>query len=365
MGLAVLLCLAVGSPVVVLHARGIDVTYGSVWLWVAVHLAFIAAYVVTSILAEHPRRGWAASAFLVQEVLAVASVMLIHTGLGFIQVVLVFSAALSCYVLPRWGTALVVIVNAVVAGLGPSTLADQVVNAAFYLAIQGVSVAAVMIWIAQERDRRKLAATHVELAATAALLEQSARAEERLRISRDLHDVAGHQLTALALELEIASHQAEGRAEEHVLRARAIAKDLLSDVRETVSQMRDDHGSLQDALRSAVAGIASPAVTLTVDPELTVDAERRTALVRAAQEVVTNAIRHADGAKRVRIDVARDPSSESVVLDALDDGWARRDFAPGNGLRGLRERAEQLGGDAAFARSPDGGFHVRVRVPAS
>jgi len=364
-GLAVLLCIAVGAPVVVLHARGVDVTHGSVWVWAGVYAAFLAAYVAACVLAEHPRRAWAVSVFLVQEALAVAGVMLIHTGLGFVNVILVFSAALSCYVLPRWGTAVVILANTVVAMVGASTLADQAANGLFYLAVQTLSAAAVMTWIAQERGRRQLAATHVELAATAALLEQSARAEERLRISRDLHDVAGHQLTALALELEIAAHHAHGPVEEHVGRAKAIAKDLLGNVRETVSQMRDDHGSLHDALHRAVAGITSPAVTLIVDPDLAVDAAHRTALVRAAQEAVTNAIRHAEGAQHLRIDISRDPADGTLVFEARDDGWARRDFALGNGLRGLRERAEQLGGDADFSRSSEGGFQVRMTVPAT
>jgi len=364
-GLAVLLCIAVGAPVIVLHARGADVTYGSVWLWVAVYAAFIASYVAASILAEHPRRTWEVGAFLLQETLAVASVVLIHTGLGFVNVILVFSAALSCYVLPRWGTAIVILVNTVAAMVGMSTLADQVVNGLFYLAVQTMSAAAVMIWIAQDRARRQLAATHAELSATAALLEQSARAEERLRISRDLHDVAGHQLTALALELEIAAHHAEGRAEEHVGRAKTIAKDLLGNVRETVSQMRDDRGSLQDALHRAVAGIERPAVALAVDPDIAASAEHRTALVRAAQEVVTNAIRHADGAQQLWIEVVRDPADGSLVFEARDDGGARRDFELGNGLHGLRERAEELGGDAEFSRAAEGGFRVRMTVPAS
>ena len=364
-GLAVLLCIAVGAPVIVLHARGADVTYGSVWLWISVYAAFIASYVAASILAEHPRRTWAVGAFLLQETLAVASVVLIHTGLGFVNVILVFSAALSCYVLPRWGTAIVILVNTVAAMVGMSTLADQVVNGLFYLAVQTMSAAAVMVWIAQDRARRQLAATHAELSATAALLEQSARAEERLRISRDLHDVAGHQLTALALELEIAAHHSEGRAEEHVGRAKTIAKDLLGNVRETVSQMRDDRGSLQDALHRAVAGIERPAVALAVDPDIEASAEHRIALVRAAQEVVTNAIRHADGAKQLWIEVMRDPADGSLVFEARDDGGARRDFELGNGLHGLRERAQELGGDAEFSRAAEGGFRVRMTVPAS
>ena len=364
-GLFGLLSIAVGAPAIVLHLQGHDVTHGPPWLWTTVYAAYIASYLATSLLTDGPRRRLTVACFLAQAVFAIASVLLIHTGLNFVNIILVFSAALSCYVLPRWATAALVVVNTVVVIITTSGLAEQAINAVFYLGVQTVSVLTVIAWIVNERSRRVLAETHIELAATAALLEHSTRSEERLRISRDLHDVAGHQLTALALELEIATHHAQGAAEEHVLRARSIAKDLLDDVRATVSQLRDDDGSLQDALQSAIGDIARPTVEVVVDDDLVVDADRRTAIVRAAQEVVTNAIRHSGGARSLRIDVSRDHAHDLLTFEANDDGWARRDFALGNGLRGLRERAEQLGGRAEFSRGEDGGFRVRMTVPAT
>lgn len=363
-GLFVLLSVAVGAPAVVLQLQGRDVTHGPPWLWIVVYVAYIASYLVTTLLSEHPRRGFAVAGFLTQAVLAIASVLLIQSGLNFVNIILVFSAALSCYVIPRWATVVLVAVNTVVVIATTSGLAEQGINAVFYLGVQALTVASMMAWMANERSRRELAETHIELAATAALLEHSTRSEERLRISRDLHDVAGHQLTALALELEIATHHARDAAEEHVLRARSIAKDLLDDVRETVSQLRDNDGSLRDALQSAIGDIPQPAVELAVDDDLVVDADRRTAIVRVAQEVVTNAIRHSNGARWLRIDVSRDDARDLLTFEANDDGWARRDFALGNGLRGLRERAEQLGGHAEFSRGEHGGFRVQMAVPA-
>src|SRR5690606_35509497 len=83
-------------------------------------------------------------------------------------------------------------------------------------------------------DQRRL---NAELRATRALLAESVRVNERTRISRELHDLLGHHLTALSLNLEIASHLADGAAREHVGQAQTLAELLLSDVREAVSQL--------------------------------------------------------------------------------------------------------------------------------
>lgn len=357
--------MAIGVPVVVLQAQGADIAHGPVWLWPVVYAAFLIAFVISMLVSEHPSLTWRRGWFIAQFALATASVLLLREGLGFVAVVLVFGAALSCYVLPRWGTAVVVALNSVTVFVASAAagFAEQATAAVFYLAIQIVSVATVLVWMAQERSQRRLAEAHVELAATGALLNQSVRAEERLRISRDLHDVAGHQLAALALELEIATHHAQPPASEHVHRARGIAKDLLADIRETVSRLREGEGSLEGALGAAIAGVTQPDVRLDVDSALALDPDRTTLLVRAAQETITNVIRHAESAQHVTIRVAADSEAGLVVFRAWDDGWGPRAFEPGNGLTGMRERAEALGGQAQFSRGDQGGFRVTVEVP--
>ena len=75
--------------------------------------------------------------------------------------------------------------------------------------------------------REELARANAELIATRALMVESSRASERLRISRDLHDTLGHHLTALSLQLDVASRLADGRAAEHIQQAHAIARLLL------------------------------------------------------------------------------------------------------------------------------------------
>ena len=102
--------------------------------------------------------------------------------------------------------------------------------------------------------RDELAAVNTELLGTRALLAESSRVEERLRISRDLHDTLGHHLTALSLQLDVASRLSEGKAADHIRQAHAITRLLLGDVRDVVSRLRETSQlDLAQAIRSLAA----------------------------------------------------------------------------------------------------------------
>jgi signal transduction histidine kinase len=210
--------------------------------------------------------------------------------------------------------------------------------------------------------RADLAETNEELRAAQSRLRSTAEAGERLRISRELHDLVGHQLSALALELEVAAHLADGDAASHVDRARRTAKDLLSDVRRAVGRLRATPGGVSAAV-GTVTGIAKPEVHLDIDDDLDFDdPERANALVRCVQEIVTNTVRHA-AADQLWITVAR--TGDEVTVRARDDGCGAASIRPGNGLTGMRERLEGLDGTLAYGNGADGGFTVTARLPAS
>ena len=101
--------------------------------------------------------------------------------------------------------------------------------------------------------RQALAAVNAELLSTRALLAETSRVEERLRISRDLHDTLGHHLTALSLQLDVASRLSEEPAADHIRQAHAIARLLLSDVRDVVSRLRESRQpDLAQSIRALV-----------------------------------------------------------------------------------------------------------------
>jgi signal transduction histidine kinase len=210
--------------------------------------------------------------------------------------------------------------------------------------------------------REELAHTNAELQATRARVVESSRAEERLRISRDLHDTMGHHLTALSLQLDVASRLADGRAAEHVHQAHAIARLLLADVRDVVSQLRDSSAmDAADAIRSLLLAAGDLRVHLDMPPSLgPLDDDRTHAIVRCVQEVMTNAVRHA-GARNLWITLAE--RADGIHVHARDDGRGAGAFAWGNGLCGMRERFEALAGRVDVQTSAGGGFEVRGVMP--
>jgi len=215
----------------------------------------------------------------------------------------------------------------------------------------------------QARDEQRR--LNSELRATRALLAESARVNERTRISRELHDLLGHQLTALTLNLEVAGHLAEGQALDHVKRSHALAKLLLGNVREVVSQLRETGAiDLAAALRPLTENVPSLDIQLDIEDPLNVeDPQRAHVLLRCTQEIITNAVRHA-GARHLWIKVYRE-APDRVVVEARDDGVGADMVNVGNGLRGMRERLQQCGGQLQVETRPGEGFRLRATVPAT
>ncbi len=209
-------------------------------------------------------------------------------------------------------------------------------------------------------DQRRL---NAELRATRALLAESARVNERTRISRELHDLLGHHLTALSLNLEVAGHLVEGAPREHINQAHTLARLLLSDVREAVSRLRDD-----DAIDMAATllPLADNVPGLRIDmrmpePFLLEDPERAHVLLRCTQEIITNAVRHAH-ATVLELDYRVEGGA--VHLRAHDDGRGAQGAAmAGNGLRGIRERLDGYGGRLDIDPAPARGFALDLFLP--
>jgi signal transduction histidine kinase len=197
-----------------------------------------------------------------------------------------------------------------------------------------------------------------------AIIANTVRDAERLRISRELHDAWGHELTALGLQLEIASHVTEpGRASDHVMQAKGLASALLAKVRDVVATLRDaERCDLKDALETLALTVPAPAIHVDFAPGVRVSPDQAHALMRCAQEAVTNAVRHAE-ASNLWLQVTTD--GEGVRLVARNDGKARPiASSPGSGLLGMRERLEHLGGKLAIRTGGDAGFTVEAWLPS-
>lgn len=224
------------------------------------------------------------------------------------------------------------------------------------LGFQGFAVAALV-------SARREAEARAALAAAQSLLEEATRAQERTRIARDLHDVLGHDLTALALQLEIASHLDDDRARVQTAKARELTSRLLSDVRAVVAAMRTDRPPiLVEAIRAMVVDVPGLAIHLDAPESLVVEEPGRTdCIVRCVQEIVTNARRHAVGAENLWIRLRRDGSA--IVVEAHDDGKGAAEVRDGQGLRGMRSRFEEMGGELEVRAEPERSFTLSARLP--
>ncbi len=241
---------------------------------------------------------------------------------------------------------------------------EALMQSMLYAGFSGFVFIVSLVALQQAQAREEQRRLNAELRATRALLADSARVNERTRISRELHDLLGHHLTALSLNLEVAGHLSEGRVKEHVQQAHTLARLLLTDVREAVSQLREGGAiDLGAALRPLAENVPKLAIHMDIEQPLTVDdPERAHVLLRCAQEAITNVVRHAD-AGQLWLRARRE--GQNVVLQVRDDGRGSDQVAPGNGLRGLGERLRQHGGRLDIATRRGQGFQLTITLPVA
>jgi len=239
---------------------------------------------------------------------------------------------------------------------------DALINTGFFLGISLFIFIGSLAAVREKQSRDELRKLNHELRAAQALLAQNTRIAERVRIARELHDLVGHHLTALTLNLEVVTHLVEGKSLEHVQQAHSLAKLLLADVREVVSDMRrDDEVDLAEALRTLTEGVPAPKIHLDLPSEqLLMDPDRAQVLLRSAQEIFTNSVRHSQARNLwLRLSTAQD----GFAMSARDDGRGAKIIKPGNGLLGMRERLEALGGKLEMNSAPGAGFTLHLWMP--
>ena len=231
-----------------------------------------------------------------------------------------------------------------------------------YAGFQGFAALCAHYAASAERARDRLALVNADLLATRALLADSARDAERLRVARELHDVAGHKLTAMMLNLRaLASDPAFAqRAEVQV--SQQLAGELLGDIRDVVQALRDARGlDLSTALRALAAPLPRPVLRLDIAADVHID-DTRTAetVLRLVQEALTNSARHGDAAV---LHVALRRDADRLVLEIGDDGRLRGPLREGNGLAGMRERVADAGGTFTAQASARGSLDIAVSLP--
>ncbi|KKO46437.1 hypothetical protein WG68_06345 [Arsukibacterium ikkense] len=197
---------------------------------------------------------------------------------------------------------------------------------------------------AEQKAKEELASKHQQLLATQQLLQAASRQSERTRIARNLHDVVGHHLTALTIQLQVASHLSAGEAKLQVDKCHQLAKLLLADVREAVSTIRQHADlSLLAALQQLVALVPEQLkVRLDIAPQIMLpDLNQAQHLLCIVQEAISNSLKHAAATE---LKISAELNQQQLQLIINDNGKLAANWQPGNGITGMQERTAECAG---------------------
>jgi signal transduction histidine kinase len=231
------------------------------------------------------------------------------------------------------------------------------------IGLEAFAVAAGILLAKEVAAREELLLLNIELTSTRELLKETSRAEERLHIARELHDVLGHHLAALSIQLEHAVHIAPAPVRADIENAQASTRQMLGEVRSVVGSMRSsEQVDLAPILDSLAKRVLRPKISLEIPTHFAVaDGARAHAVLRCVQEIITNTVKHS-GAENLWITVCF--VDGTIEVSARDDGRTLAPARPGGGLTGMKERFESLGGRVEFKSQPDTGFALRAYLPA-
>jgi signal transduction histidine kinase len=198
--------------------------------------------------------------------------------------------------------------------------------------------------------------------------------EERLRLAREVHDVVGHGLSVISLQSGVALHLLDRKPEEARAALEAIRRastEALDELRTTLALARDE-----DARRTPLSGLARLPGLITevrlcgLRVDVTVEGAAETALpqhvdqtaFRIVQEGLTNALRHS-GASHAGVVLRHDASAVQIIVDDNGTMVSSSPRADGHGLKGLQERASEVGGWCRAGPRAEGGWRLEAWLP--
>ena len=280
----------------------------------------------------------------------------------------IYAAGFFPFAVPRarWSIAFFAFESAILYAEGHLAHHTSMANAYMGIFLLVVIGGSNIFFAEQKRSDSKLRMAHEEIEALAALAE-------RERIARDLHDVLGHTLSIIVLKAELAGrliHQDPERAANEIADVETTARTALSEVREAIGGYRSR--GLAAEIEAARRTLDLAGVTLILDSEnsgalgpdsrprvanVPLTAGEETVLALALREAITNIVRHAQ-AKTCRLRFISEQGHRRLIVE--DDGEHPL-TREGNGLRGMRERVEAIGGHVSLNR--DSGTRLLIELP--
>ena len=220
-------------------------------------------------------------------------------------------------------------------------------------------------------EHRALAEAERAVRAESGSREQALRAvaEERARIARELHDIVAHSVSVMVVQAGAAEKALDDP--EYVRKAlgsiRATGTSALAEMRRVVALIRDTRSRPGCRPQPDLADLERLVAEMDVPTTLRIEGDERPlsagvalSTFRIVQEALTNVRRHARaGSAEVTLRYLAD----SLEIEVADDGVGTATAAGGNGLIGMRERAQMYGGTVATTTSPGQGFRVHAVLP--
>jgi signal transduction histidine kinase len=354
--------LAVGATAIVAVAQITDPgTAGELLLVVGAATAFVLCAAVA-------RLPWAVVAVVVTVLVAAAM-----WRDGSLEVALFLCVLMTLYAAWHLGSLTKALVATVAAAVAPLVVSNAIPEEE--IAWTPWAAANVLMFVLGRSLRRQRALIEQLEAAREALAEQAV-ADERQRIARELHDLAGHTLAAVVLHVTGARHVLRrdlAEAERALAQAEAVGRASLDQIRFAVASLRTSERGTDRALPVSAdlielveeyrrAGLDVTAVV--TPPAAGIEGPVGTALHRIGREALANVARHAPG-NRVELAVGLDADADEVRLVVADHGRVPAALDDGGGhfgLVGMRERARALGGQVEAGPTHDG-WRVEARLP--
>ena len=326
---------------------------------------FLAGFFAINFLTKAKQRTWLASGFILLQLIGFVFVFMTSRTSDALILLVVFAGQLPFFLSQRQSIAVLVLID----GLCLATFLlmwERGVNASLIaitlnLAFQCFALSVAHIAVRESNARVALEQANAELVSTRSLLEQTSRQAERLKLSRDLHDICGHQLTGLLLNLEYLSKTVPEPQQRGIDETKQIAKDLLNDIRAVVRQNKQ---SAQLDLNAAIDSLFAhlPHVNATFNQRLAaplLSVHHAEVLLRICQEAVSNALRYGSE-KRLAISLTKLP--DTILLDVTNPYKARTQPRQGSGLQNMQERATELGGKVTIEKD-ENQWKVSVSLP--
>ena len=203
-----------------------------------------------------------------------------------------------------------------------------------------------------------------ELKATQNMLRAMSAEQERLHISRELHDALGHKLTALSINLDFLKRTADGNAQEMLVSCHQMSQEILTEVREIVSSQRAGRGMLKLSLENLIAQTPKLSCSLQLASQLE-DLSGTSALcvVRFCQEMINNTLKHTQ-ATELNLSIKLSNEMSPLMIEAYASHNQPELTVPiqKNGLKGLTERLEAVGGQFT-QKIEDGVLQNKITLP--